>query len=105
MIPSSGISVTDELEEAQKDKFDSIVVPIHGLPGIAQIVTTASGGGIEPVRYLASLSPPRRLAPANDDVMVTEQETLVNKTFVMVDVPPFSEKLCAQVTKFMGQFN
>ena len=59
MIPSSGISVTDELEEAQKDKFDSIVVPIHGLPGVAQIVTTASGGGIEPVRYLVSLSPPR----------------------------------------------
>ena len=25
MIPSSKISVTDELEEAQKDKFDSIV--------------------------------------------------------------------------------
>lgn len=114
MIPSTGISVTDELEEAQKDKFDSIVVPINGLPGVAQIVTTAvSGGGIEPIRYLVSLSPPpsQLVAPTNnngDTMTVKEQETttplLLNKTFVMVDIPPFSEKLLAQMKTFMGQY-
>jgi hypothetical protein len=103
IIPSTGISVKDELDEAQKDKFVSEVVPITGLPGVAQIVTTASGGGIEPVRYLASLSPPKRLGPAIDDTTVEAQETpSLRNSFVMVDVPPFSDKLLAQIHKFMG---
>jgi hypothetical protein len=103
IIPSTGISVKDELEEAQKDKFASDVVPITGLPGVAQIVTTASGGGIEPVRYLASLSPPKRLGPATDDTTVETQETPMSNTFVIVDIPPFSVKLLNQIHKYMGQ--
>jgi hypothetical protein len=104
VIPSTGISVKDELEEAQKDRFVSDVVPITGLPGVAQIVTMASGGGIEPVRYLARLSPPMRLGQENDDTKVEAQETpSLSNSFVMVDIPPFSVRLLAQMHNFMGE--
>jgi len=111
-IPSTGISVTEELEKAQQDKFESQLVPITGLSGVAQIVTIANDGIIEPVRYLVSLSPPKRLAPAEDDSSdyIKEehddkevQNTPNMQSFVMVDIPPFSEKLLANMRKFMRQ--
>ena len=112
-IPSTGVSVTDELEKALKDKFESELVPITGMSGVAQIVTIANDGIIEPVRYLVSLSPPNLLAPSDDDddnkleKISEEQQAKITKTspqsFVLVDIPPFSDKLLANMRKFMRQ--
>lgn len=110
-IPSTGISVTDELEKAQQDKFDSVLVPITGLPSAAQIVTTANDGITEPVRYLVSLSPPQRLKGASDDEEdnCEEESNEVDtsdpaaQSFVMVDIPPFSTKLLASMRKFLRE--
>lgn len=97
-IPSTGVSVTDEMEEVQKDKFVSELVPIGGLRGVAQVVTTATGGDIEPVRYLVALSPPD---PPSSLDGTTEKTT--KQTFAMTDVPPFSEQLAAKMRAFMGE--
>lgn len=107
-IPSTGISVTEELEKTQQDKFESSLVPITGLPGVAQIVTTANDGLVEPVRYLVSLSPPQRLTPSDDkdDDSEDKKETVAptaTQSFVMVDISPFSEKLLANMRRFMKQ--
>lgn len=106
-IPSTGVSVTDEVEKAQRDKFESELVPITGLSGAAQIVTTANDGIIEPVRYLVSLSPPKRLASADKDDSNNKEEAKKEahsaQSFIMVDIPPFSEKLLANMRKYMRQ--
>ena len=113
-IPSTGVSVTEQLEKANQDKFESTLVPIKGLPSVAQIVTTANDGYTEPVRYLASLSPLPK-AERNDDNSESNdasedsaencgEETAENSpphSFVLVDIPPFDEKLLAQMRKFI----
>ena len=84
-LPSGGISVSDEMEAAQADRFVTEVVPIKGLPGIAQLVTSATvRGSFEPVRYLVGLS------PRNDT------------DYVMVDVPPYSPQLVTRMKAFLG---
>ena len=105
-IPSTGVSVTDQVEAMQSDKFESELVPITGLPGVAQIVTTANDGIIEPVRYLVSLSPPKRLSSAQEDnVDDRVNNNNASQSFVMVDIPPFSEKLLANMQTFMQRGN
>lgn len=101
-IPSTGISVTDQVEELQRDKFESELVPITELPGVAQIVTTANDGIIEPVRYLVSLSPQERPLSQEDGGETPNNELQASQSFVMVDIPPFSDKLLANMRKFMA---
>lgn len=104
-IPAAGISVFDEMDRAQKDRFVSDVVPVRGLPGVAQIISSPMVTySFEPLRYLVAISPPTLKYEADpDDTQLSEVEpTLVNSTFVMVDVPPFSPQLAARMRSFMG---
>lgn len=98
-IPSTGISVSDEIEASQKDRFVTEVVPVKDLPGVAQLVTSATVmGSFEPVRYLVSLSPPKA-QNVGDDEQTFKEECL---TFAMVDVPPFSRQLVTRMKAYMG---
>jgi len=109
-IPSAGISVQDEMEEAQRDIFVTEVVPIdqldsreEGSPSsvatavAAQLVTSATvRGSFEPVRYLIRL---------NDGTNATGTERQLQQqppTFVMVDVPPYSPQLVTRMMAFMA---
>jgi hypothetical protein len=106
-IPSSGISVSDEMEAAQKDRFVTEVVPVKDLPGVAQLVTTATVmGSFEPVRYLVALSPPSTAidgvndlgnADANGETVSSQQVT-----FAMVDIPPFSTQLATRIKSYLS---
>jgi hypothetical protein len=109
-IPSTGISVSDEMEWADKDRFETELVPITGLQKVAaQIVTTTSSrASYEPVRYLVSLSPPppeESQHGQDDDSKAADPVTKIPKaerSFVMVDIPPFSPSLVARVKDFIG---
>jgi hypothetical protein len=95
-IPTTGISVSDEMETAQKDRFFTEVVPIKGLEkGVraAQIVTTVAAGSYEPVRYVVGLS-------KQDEQEGVDKAT--TDSFVMIDVPPFSEQLKNEIQSYMG---
>lgn len=105
-IPPAGISVFDEMDNAQRDRFVSEVIPVPGLTGVAQIVSSPMVRySFEPLRYLVALSPPTLNEPSetgrNDELAVAER-TFVNSTFVMVDVPPFSPHLVARIRSYMG---
>lgn len=104
-IPTTGVSVADEMLKTQREGYASEVVRIRGLaPGIqaAQIVTTATiSNNIEPVRYLIGLS--KQEVEKNEETGewdVVEDGT--TKSFVMVDIPPYSPELEQQMTSFMG---
>ena len=115
-IPSTGVSINDEMESSEKDRFETELVPITGFKKVAaQIVTTAaSRGSFEPVRYLLSLSkaPPEAKTTeeddneeANDNSSLQEQQQSSEeppRTFVLMDIPPFSPTLVAKMKKFMG---
>jgi hypothetical protein len=118
-IPSTGISVSDEMEAAQKERFVTEVVPIKDLPGVAQLVTSpVLMGSFDPIRYLVALTPPppSEAAPeseetssdATDSSNETTQKTTTTPTtttgtsFVMVDVPPYSPQLATRMKAFMG---
>lgn len=122
-IPSTGISINDELESNEKDRFETELVAITGFKQVAaQIVTTAaSRGSFEPVRYLLSLSKPTAAAASevestkevdsesenndNEDANEEEQSAIDNeeaRTFIMMDIPPYSPQLVAKMKKFMG---
>lgn len=118
-IPTTGISVADEMERAYANpQFYSEVVRITGLgDGVkaAQILSSSSGGGYEAVRYLVRLTRKEGedINEENDD----EEESTVDERsaigtidtegamddFVMVDVPPFSDKLVQQMKRMMGR--
>lgn len=104
-IPTTGISVADEMEKTQKERFFTEVVRIKGLePGVraAQIVTTTTTGSFEPVRYVLALS--KHTAAANNDSSDddTSKPAGLSQSFVLVDVPPFSDQLVRQMRDFMG---
>eukprot|EP00977_Amphora_coffeiformis_P001529 scaffold296_cov102-Amphora_coffeaeformis.AAC.17 len=105
-IPAAGISVFDEMDNAQRDRFVSEVVPIPGLTGVAQIVSSPMVRySFEPLRYLVALSPPTLNEPTDtgkDDELAVAERTFVNSTFVMVDIPPFSPHLAARIRSYMG---
>jgi glyoxylase-like metal-dependent hydrolase (beta-lactamase superfamily II) len=113
-IPAGGISVSDEIEAGQEDRFATQVVPIEGLTGVAQLVTTAAHtGSFEPVRYLVALSPRRpppseSEASANASVGEGRREASASSgdaetnSYAMVDVPPFSPRLVGEIEAFMG---
>jgi glyoxylase-like metal-dependent hydrolase (beta-lactamase superfamily II) len=120
-IPKGGISVSDEIEASQRDKFQTEVVPIKGLAlgvHIAQLVTTSmTRDSFEPVRYLVALSAAvpassspkmteKSLVDVDDDDKATTTSTTTTTVqsetlFVMVDVPPYSPRLVAQMQAYM----
>jgi glyoxylase-like metal-dependent hydrolase (beta-lactamase superfamily II) len=109
-IPSSGISVSDEMEAAQKDRFVTEVVPVKDLPGVAQLVTTTTVmGSFEPVRYLVALSQPASNAThgVNDIGHAADRETVNSQqvTFAMVDIPPFSTQLATRIKSYLSSCN
>ena len=108
-IPSTGISVNDEMEAAQRDQFVTDVVPIKGIQGVAQLITTPIvRGSYEPVRYLLSLTPPS--IPLLNDTAEVDIPKMIepsgihssDRTFVLVDVPPYSPQLVTRMKSFMG---
>ena len=100
-IPSTGLSVSDEMEAAQRDRFVTEVVPIKELGGVAQLVTSPlARGSFEPIRYLLSLSPPPK--PSTSVIEEGAKTTKSHETFVMVDVPPYSPQLVTRMKAFMG---
>jgi hypothetical protein len=101
-IPTTGISVADEMEKAQKARFYSEVVEIVGLAkGVkaAQILTSTSGGAYEAVRYLIRLS---RHEEEEDGTSTEADGGTKIQDYVMVDVPPYSQKLVKQMHEMMG---
>jgi glyoxylase-like metal-dependent hydrolase (beta-lactamase superfamily II) len=119
-IPSTGISVSDEMEAAQKERFVTEVVPIKDLPGVAQLVTSSvMQGSFDPIRYLVALTPPppsvaaleseeasSEATDSSDEATekntTTPPTTAAATTFVLVDVPPYSPQLVARMKAFMG---
>jgi hypothetical protein len=59
LLPTTGISVSETLEDAQRDQFKTELIPVNTLPGVAQIATKSSVGSFDPIRYLVALTPPR----------------------------------------------
>ena len=101
-IPSTGISVSDEMEADQKERFVTEVVPVKGLPGVAQLVTEPlMRASFDPVRYLVALTPPP--AVTEDSSTAAEMIPTSNATtYALVDVPPFSPQLATRMQAFMG---
>lgn len=90
-IPKTGISISDEIESIQStEKFQTRLVP-YQTPGLARIETFTDSVGEEVNRYLVALQ------EQNDD---DDTEDLLQ--YVMVDVPPFSEELAAQINNFIS---
>lgn len=89
-IPTTGVSISDEMEEANKDRYTTKLVPIESFPGVAQLITEpVVSHSVEPLRYLVALSPPK-----NDPTCTND--------YVMVDIPPFSMNLLGQIQSFLG---
>jgi hypothetical protein len=103
-IPTTGVSVTDEMEKANKDRFVTEVVPIiKGLETgvrVAQLVTSATSGSFEPVRYIVGLS--KELTKQEEKEALSPELLQLQNTFVMMDVPPYSDQLAANIRAFMG---
>jgi hypothetical protein len=102
-IPTTGISVADEMEAKNKDRFTTDLVPIKGLgPGVnaAQLVTTATLGSLEPVRYIVGLSKQQLKSDSAKKTSKTAKTAIAD--FVMIDVPPFSDELAANIRAYMG---
>jgi hypothetical protein len=90
------------MESSERDRFETELVPMPGMKDIAaQIVTTvAKRGSFEAVRYLISLSPP---PPSTLPPLVhQESQQQQPRTFVMVDIPPYSPELVTKMKAFMG---
>lgn len=119
-IPSGGFSVSDDLDESQRDRYKTQLVPLKNVPGVAQIFTKASiRESFEPIRYLISLSAPPFTVDTNTSTTshVTNEKTIENPTFetqfpqptrtpyVLVDVPPYSTTLVDSIKQFIGPMN
>jgi hypothetical protein len=105
-IPSGGISISDEFDDSQKDRFVTKVIPIRGLNGVAQLLTSpVTLGSFEPIRYLVAVTPPRLLqSTGSDGTEVSEESSDLTAqiSYVLIDVPPFSPQLVARMNAFMG---
>lgn len=122
-IPTTGVSLADEMANAQRDRFYSEVVPISGLGDAdnnheeggeegsnssskvwaAQIISSTAAGSYEPLRYLVRL-PSKRSATINDKKKNADRkDEKTTASFVMVDVPPFSPQLLDEIQKAMSK--
>lgn len=97
-IPSAGISISDEIESIQKDRFITNLIPIinGGVNnGVAQLVTkVVDRDSVEPIRYLIPLSPIKDLSSTNNNKYYND--------YIMVDIPPYSQRLYYDIKEFMG---
>jgi hypothetical protein len=89
LLPTTGVSISDAIDEAQRDVFHTELVPVTTLPGVAQIVTKSRKGSFDPIRYIVTLSS-------------SSNSVNTNNCFVMTDIPPYSDRLAAQIRSFMG---
>jgi hypothetical protein len=92
-LPTTGISVSDALMEVAERSDDvTEFIQVSPLSGVAQIVTrprkSPAGASLEPIRYIVALSPPQ-----------TDSAT----TYVLTDLPPYSDELAANIRKFLGR--
>ena len=116
-IPTTGMSLSDEMEKAQKESFRTKLVPITGLgKGVkaVRILSSTMDGGYEAVRYLVRLTRKPDVANiASNDFVGMYHETVkevgpsmsshaVRDDYVMIDVPPFSENIFAEMKTLMG---
>ena len=127
-IPTTGLSVSDEMGKAQKDRFYSQLVPIAGLgKGVraVRILSSTTVGAYEAVRYLVRLNRKEEedidlgldfdeidlemyLDDDKDESSPDTESTSSSSSsqdkddFVMIDVPPFSEKLLKEMKSLMG---
>ena len=119
-IPTTGLSLSDEMEKVQKERFYSQLVPITGLgKGVkaVRILSSTADGGYEAVRYLVRLT--RTPDEINVDLRdfgidsedIDEEEQVRSSAssgggggddYVMIDVPPFSETIVEEMKNLMG---
>lgn len=93
-LPTTGVSVSESMDDAQRDRFASELVPVTTLKGVAQIVTKATKGSFDPIRYLVALTPP---SDVDEDGIPTEPQQ-----YVMTDIPPYSDQLASMIRKYIG---
>lgn len=101
LLPTTGISVSETLEDAQRDQFKTELVPVNTLPGVAQIVTKSSAGSFDPIRYLVALTPPRTDVDEKGGEAILDVSTQPQH-YVMTDIPPYSDRLAALIRQFIG---
>ncbi|KAI2506973.1 hypothetical protein MHU86_7470 [Fragilaria crotonensis] len=100
LLPTTGVSVSETMEEAQRDQFKTELVPVNTLPGVAQIVTKSTAGSFDPIRYLVALSPPS--TELNEEGQLIPAASNQAQHYVMTDIPPYSDRLAALIRRFMG---
>jgi hypothetical protein len=82
-LPKTGISISDEMDDARENRFETKVIQMKELPGVYQLYTTPVNSiSIEPVRYL--------IETTSTDV-------------VMIDVPPYSPELADAIVWGRGK--
>eukprot|EP00560_Eucampia_antarctica_P006213 CAMPEP_0197825834 /NCGR_PEP_ID=MMETSP1437-20131217/2863_1 /TAXON_ID=49252 ORGANISM="Eucampia antarctica, Strain CCMP1452" /NCGR_SAMPLE_ID=MMETSP1437 /ASSEMBLY_ACC=CAM_ASM_001096 /LENGTH=503 /DNA_ID=CAMNT_0043426003 /DNA_START=169 /DNA_END=1683 /DNA_ORIENTATION=+ len=130
-LPSTGFSVSDEIMDSENNKLSTRLLPLDNTPGIARIVSSGSDGVDDPIRYLVSLSPPPPSSSSSSssrkedsensnakddsnsnnnsnasekDPKEEDESSLSSSTrkYVMVDIPPYSDKLVKKMRDFMG---
>jgi hypothetical protein len=100
LLPTTGVSVSETMEEAQRDRFKTELVPVNTLPGVAQIVTKSTAGSFDPIRYLVALSPPSSELNVEDQSIPVASNRAQH--YVMTDIPPYSDRLAALIRQFIG---
>ena len=112
-IPTTGVSVADEMVNANRDRFYTELVHIknplakRGIQA-AQIITTSTSGSFEPLRYIVGISkqekPTTAATQKNDSEDEDENDSKPTQTnsYVMIDVPPYSKQLAQSIQEFIG---
>lgn len=125
-IPTTGLSVSDEMGKAQKERLYTQLVPITGLgKGVkaVRILSSTTAGAYESVRYLVRLTRKTDEIETDfgnldidfEDIDISDDDeksdnelespashSTETDDFVMIDVPPFSEKLVEEMKSLMG---
>lgn len=102
-LPSTGVSVSDEIMDTEKIKISTKLQPLEKNPGIARILSSGSDGVEQPIRYLLSLSPPTQSSKEEaSENNASNEEFVYSNKYVMIDIPPYSDKLAEKMRDFMG---
>ncbi len=107
-IPKTGISINDEMTEMQMtERYLTKVFPLE-VKGVAAIQTvTADTASDEPMRYLVPLDDlngqddddEEEENESEDEAKESEEET----DYAMIDIPPYSDDLKAQMQSFFSK--
>ncbi|GKY93358.1 hypothetical protein MPSEU_000303400 [Mayamaea pseudoterrestris] len=109
-IPPGGYSVSDQIDDSQRERFAAELVPMEGLSGVAALLTTSiARGAFEPIRYLIATTPPANVTERIDDSSKATTKRKPSKPspteqvdYVLIDVPPYSPQLVSRIKEFMG---